>query len=216
MENSDMEYSNSGVVGITGGIGTGKSTVAKLIAGMGYPMISTDELAKDVMKNDKNVIKALKATFGDSVYRADGTPDSDVLASLIFGGDEESDKNMLLLNSIVHPPVIEILSEKVADLEDDEAELIFVECALIFESGIEEDFDFIITVDAPEDAVVERVTKRSGLAPEQVKARIAAQMPNKEKIAVSDFVIDNKGTLDELKKSVEMVVEVVKSLAGMD
>lgn len=211
-----MEYFESAVVGITGGIGTGKSTVAQIIAEMGYPMISTDAIAKEIMLSDKKVISEIKSAFGNEAYNEDSTPNTKFISDAVFGSSADADARLLVLNSIVHPPVIERLSDIVAALEDEGKEIIFVESALIFESGIEEDFDFIITVDAPEDAVVARVSGRSGLTREQVLARISGQMPNKEKIAVSDFVIDNKGTIDELRTSTEMIVEVVKSLAGLD
>lgn len=211
-----MEYFESAVVGITGGIGTGKSTVARIVADMGYPMISTDDIAKEIMSTDKKVIDAIKSAFGSEAYNEDLTPNARFISEAVFGNSSDADARLLVLNSIVHPPVIERLSDMVAALEDEGKEIIFVESALIFESGIEEDFDFIITVDAPEEAVIERVASRSGLGREQILARIAGQMPNKEKIAVSDFVIDNKGTIDELRTSTEMIVEVVKSLAGLD
>ncbi len=204
------------VIAITGGIGTGKSTVSEMIAAKGLRVISSDNAAKELMVTDGELKKRIMAAFGDNFYLPDGTPDKELIASTVFGDSEESAKSLAKLNSIVHPRVIEQMIETVERYEKEGDRLIFVESALTYEAGLEEGFDYIIVVDAPEDVCIERVMKRSGLTVERVKQQINAQMPQSEKVAHADFVIDNSGGLEKLSQSVDFIVTILESMVPED
>lgn len=200
------------VVAITGGIGTGKTTIAGIIADMGYPVISSDKEAKELMVKDAGIREKLIKEFGEDFYSPDGNVNNSFVPQLVFGQDEESLRRLGLLNSIVHPAVIENMINTVGMLEEKGEKLIFVESALTYEAGLEDGFDYIVVADAPEDVCIERVKARSGLSGEQIRQRMASQMPQKEKVSHADFVIDNSGSYDRLKQAVEFAMIVLKNV----
>lgn len=200
------------VVAITGGIGTGKTTVSELIAAMGYPVISSDNAAKELMVKDLSIREKLVAEFGREFYLPDGEVNKSYVAQLVFGDDEKSADNLAKLNSIVHPVVIDNMIQSVEKHELQGEKIIFVESALTFEAGLDDGFDFIIVVDAPEDICIERVQKRSGLNEKQIRQRMNTQLPQQDKVNNSDFVIDNGSTPEKLKQSVEFVIMVLKNI----
>ncbi len=207
-----IPMNSSVVVAITGGIGTGKSTVAGLIESMGYPVISSDNEAKLLMVRDAGIREKLIKEFGPDFYSPGGEVNGSYVSGLVFGPDKESCKRLDKLNSIVHPAVIENMIKSVEMLEENGEKLIFVESALTFEAGLEDGFDYIVVIDAPEDICIDRVKTRSGLTEEQIRQRMASQIPQKEKVNNADFVIDNSGTPDKLKQAVDFAMMVLKSV----
>ncbi len=205
MENSSI------VVGITGGIGSGKSTVADLIIGMGHVVIQTDDRAKEIMAENEQLRSKLIDTFGAEVYTAGGGLNRKFLADTVFGGLPRHDEALEKLNAIVHPFVIDDMIAQSEEYASNGEELIFIESALIFEAGLQDGFDYVIVVDAPEEACIERAVRR-GMAREQVEKRIAKQIPLGIKKSHADFVIDNSGPAENLRASVEFVVNVLKGL----
>ncbi|MFH1052120.1 MAG: dephospho-CoA kinase [bacterium] len=201
------------VCAITGGIGCGKTAVANIIKEMGYKVISSDENAKEIIATDRNVKKKLIDTFGKDLYNETGLIDKDLLSSIVFGNTEEHEKALLKLNSIVHPVVIAKMIDEVEEYEKKGEKLIFVESALTFEAQIEEGFDYIIVVDAKEDIAIDRIKKRSNMKEEDIRYRMKQQLSQELKIQHSDFVIENNGSLDDLKKSVEIIVNILSQLA---
>lgn len=209
MENSEQI---SNVVGITGGIGTGKSTVSKMIENMGFPIINTDNLAKEIISKDTIVRRKLVNLFGEGIFTEDGQFNSKMIADIVFEGSPASVEKMLQLNSIVHPPVIQAMIDGVEELEAKGEKLIFIESALIFEAELDDGFDYIIVVDAPEEVVVERLTQNNKLTETDVIQRINSQMPQSEKIEFADFVIDNSKSPEDLEKSVNFIMDILKAL----
>lgn len=199
------------IIGITGGIGTGKSEVAKIISDAGFTVLSSDERAKNIMVHDKKVIASLKKQFGNDIYSDDGSVNKEKMSGLIFNSPEAGE-NISKINSIVHPAVIQDMIDRIEDLLESGEEIIFSESALIFEAGIEEGYDYIIVVDAPEELRIERVKKRSGLSGAQIRARMAMQISQEEKKRLGDFTIVNSGTLDDLKKAVDFVLSLIPTL----
>lgn len=200
------------VVAITGGIGTGKSAVAAIIKEMGFPVISSDTVAKELMVKDEEIRTKLIKEFSDNIYLPDDMVNKELVSLLVFGDDEKSAQNLAKMNSIVHPKVIEHMINSVEELDKKGEKLIFVESALTFEAGLEDGFDYIVVVDAPEDTCIERVSSRSGLSGQQVRQRMNTQIPQQEKVGSADFVIDNSGTPEKLRQSVEFVMMILKTL----
>ena len=214
MEKESEKLSNSVVVGITGGIGTGKSGVAKFITGLGYKVIKTDDRAKELMKTDDGLIKELKVRFGEQVYLADGSINSAHLSSLVFGESEVHIKNLETLNSIVHPHAIDDMISQVEQYENAGEKLIFVESALIYEAGLEDGFDYVIVVYAPKDIVISRLKKSGKLTEAQIEQRMNSQISQDDKVQWADFVIDNSGSVEDLRKSVEFIINILKNLGS--
>jgi dephospho-CoA kinase len=175
-------------VGITGGIGSGKTTVCKIFELLGIPVYYADERAKWLMVNDKNLIKKLKKAFGEKVYFKNGTLNRKYLANLIFNDKEKLDT----INSIVHPAVFSD-SEK-WHLEQKNVPFTLKEAALFFENRSYTQMDKMITVTAPKTLRIKRVMERDKIDEAAVKARMDKQLPESEKVKLSDFVINNDGT----------------------
>lgn len=170
-------------LGITGGIGSGKTSVCRVFNVLGIPAFSTDEVARKIMDSDPEIIEKIKNIAGNNIYSSEGL-DRTELARLIF-----NDINLLnKINGVVHPVVFEhfLLWEKSTS-----APYVIMEAAILFESGASELVDRILTVVAPVEERIERILRRNSLSREQVVDRIKNQMSDEEKIKLSDYVISN-------------------------
>jgi dephospho-CoA kinase len=174
-------------VGITGGIGSGKTTVCRLLERFGIPVYYADDRAKWLMHYQENVKKALVAAFGTKIYDKEGLLNRPYLAQLVFNDKRQLD----ILNGIVHPAVKEDGIRWQAEQERLGAAYTVKEAALLFETGSAAELDKIVVVTAPEAVRIARVLKREDTTEAQVKARIAQQMPQEEKVKRADFVIHN-------------------------
>lgn len=172
------------IIGVTGGIGSGKSTVSKVFKELGIPVYDADTEAKFLINNSDVIKKEFKSIFGDDIYIDDNQIDRKRLSKLIFNDKSLLDK----VNSIVHPAVRSHFKAWAASQKTD---LVIKEAAILFESGTYKDVDIVITVTAPEDERIERVCKRDNVSKEQVRKRIANQISDEEKIKKSDFIIKN-------------------------
>lgn len=207
MNNSDISLSI--VVGITGGIGTGKSSVANILTEMQFKVIDTDQLANDLMLNNKKLKNKIITEFGEKAF--DGNQlNKEFLSAMVF--DENNANNLDKLNSIVHPFVIDDMYDKAAAYANEGEKLIFIESALIFEAGLEDGFDYIVVVDASKRLCIERVKSRTGLSSVEIEKRMNRQIPQEQKIANADFIIDNSSDINQLKSSVKFIIEVLKAL----
>lgn len=170
-------------IGITGGIGSGKTFICKLFEALGIPVYNADEEAKRLMNTDIRIKEKLIAQFGEATYK-DGLLDRAFLADMVF-----SDKDKLeLLNSIVHPIVIQEAKDWA---ERQTTRYSLKEAALLFESGSYKELDYTILVTAPMDMRIQRVIERDGATEQQVRERINKQLSDEEKLQLADFVIVN-------------------------
>jgi len=187
-------------IGVTGGIGSGKSEVCKIISTFDVPCISADLIARRLTDSDPEIKRKIIARFGHSSYAAStGMLNRAVVASLVFDNRE----NLLALDAIVHPPVLEAVGEEAEALEKKQhMGYIIVEAALMFESGLNERLDYVLTVAAEEALRIDRVRRRSNLTEEQIRSRMQNQIPADEAIELSDFVLHNNGSLDDLRAKV--------------
>ena len=171
-------------IGITGGIGVGKSLVTKIFKILAVPTYDADKEAKDIMVRSEAVRAALLKTFGSEVYFEDGTLNRTWLSSRVFKDEAELQK----LNAIVHPAVIKAAEDWAAAQS---APYSLKEAALLFESGSYRSLDYCILVSSPEELRIQRVMQRDQVDEEEVRRRMSKQMPEKEKEALADFIIYN-------------------------
>lgn len=175
-------------VGITGGIGSGKTTVCKIFELLGIPVYYADERAKLLMTENEEVVKAVKNAFGAATYAADGTLNRGYLANIVF----KDAKQLERLNNIVHPAVH--LDGNQWHEAQKNVPFTLKEAALFFENGSYKFMDKMICVAAPEALRIQRVIDRDQTTEAAVKARIDKQLPEKQKVERSDYVIDNDGS----------------------
>lgn len=174
-------------IGITGGIGSGKTTVCRLFETLGVPVYYADERAKWLMVNDEALIVGIKALFGEAAYQPDGSLNRAYIAERAFHNEPLLEQ----LNGLVHPAVGR--DSLVWFSEHQQSPYVLKEAALLFESGSYRQLDAIIVVAAPEELRIERVMRRDGVSREAVLARIRRQWPQEEKIHLADYVIHNDG-----------------------
>ena len=192
------------VVGLTGGIGSGKSTILKCFKSFGIPVYIADDEAKKLMNRSKVIQRKLIKLFGEKAY-ADGVLNRPYLASQIF-----NDKTLLSkMNAVVHPKVALHFKRW---LKKQNAEYVIKEVAIIFENNLQDQYDYIITVVADEDLRMQRVMKRDNVSQEKVKAIIKNQWSDAEKIAKSDFVIVNDDLNVAKKQALDIHNKLLKIL----
>lgn len=202
-------YDDVVIIGITGGIGSGKSTIANWIKEKGYQVVSSDTLAKELMQTNPELKSVLINAFGAAIYLEDGKLNKSLLSDMIFS---PTNSQVLKINKIVHPFVIDEIVKRLEIYAEEGNRLIFVESALMFESGMAEGYDYIITVYTNEENVIERVGERSGLSKEKIRTIMKSQLNPIEKKKLADFVIDNNGTLKDLRDTFETIFPVIQIL----
>lgn len=188
------------VIGLTGGIGSGKTTIANYFAEMGIPVYIADNASRAVMQLG-HIIKEVKNVFGETVFE-DGILNRAKLAEIVFNDKEKLAK----LNAIIHPAVKKDF--EVWLLQHKKYEYVIYETAILFESGRYKECDFIITVTAPEETRIDRVLKRDNTTRSQVLSRMQMQWKDEDRISKSNFVINNVN----LKIAKEEVVKILKIL----
>lgn len=190
-------------IGITGGIGTGKSFVSKIFKSMGVPFYDADKAAKDIMTNSDIVRRGLMDAFGSETYCEDGALNRKWLADKVFKDPEK----LQVLNGIVHPVVIQ---NAVDWAEKQRGAYSLKEAALLYESGSYQSLDYTILVEAPLELRIERVIKRDQVSEEEVLDRMSRQMSEEEKKGYADFIVVN----DEITPLLPQVLAIHHKLLG--
>lgn len=185
-------------VGITGGIGSGKTTVCKMFEALGIPVYYADDRAKYLMQHEHHLIDEIKKNFGNEVYQ-DGVLNRHLLAQKVFGNKSRLD----VLNSLVHPAVFHDTENWMEEQKQLKHPFALKEAALLVETGSYKHLDKLIVVTAPLDTRMQRVSKRDQVGIEEVLQRVRHQLPEEEKIKLADFVITNDGDMAHLQKQVE-------------
>lgn len=193
-------------IGLTGGVGCGVSVVANYIKGRGVPVISGDK-AGHLALADLNIREKLNDRFGNEILDKNGSIDRTKLGSIVFS-DHKALKD---LNRIIHPTLLEILKSQVEDAERTNPAVV-VDAALIYEWNMSDYFDIIIVVAAPTNTRIARAMQRNGLSRNQVNQRISAQMSLHEKSIMADFIIYNDGTLEELYRKTDQIINKIPTL----
>lgn len=196
-------------IGLTGGIGSGKSTVSSILGELGAPVIDADKVGHAIYEPGGPAYNDVIATFGRNVLGPDGTIDRKKLGPIVFADAAALQR----LNSIVHPKMFARMREMVEDLRaTGQRNPIVIEAAILIEANWQSLFDQIWLVTASKDRVVERIERDRGLKPEQTEARIRAQLPDEERRRHSTLVISNDGTIAELHDKVAELWRAVLAL----
>ena len=192
-------------VGLTGGIGSGKSTVSKILISKGFSVYNSDNRAKWLMNNNDNLKSNIISIFGNKAY-IKGSLNRKYLSAKVFNDSLK----LKALNNLVHPLVA--IDFKNWLLHQKSKDFVFKEAAILIESGAYKEMDKIIVVSCPENIRLERVLKRDGNSPELVKKRMQNQISETEKINHADFVVKNNGSESDLVLEVEFVISELKNL----
>ena len=187
-------------IGLTGGIGVGKTYVSKIFQKMGIPIFNADEQAKKCMVDDANLKEAVQLAFGENMYLK-GVLQKDALAKIVFNNTEA----LAELNALVHP----IVKQKFEDwcyLQS--TSMVIKEAAILFESDAHVGLDAVVCVSAPEKLRISRVQKRDGNSVEQIQSRMSKQMPQTEKEELADFIIVN----DQVQLLLPQVLAIIKEM----
>jgi dephospho-CoA kinase len=191
------------LVGLTGGIATGKSTVARMFGVRGAAVIDADQMVRELQKPGSAVYEAIVDAFGPRILGCDGTIDRKSLGDLVFH-DEQLRRR---LESIVHPVLINAVEQRVAELRTQGVAVCVVELPLLMEAEAERRFDYVVVVTAPEEVQIARLMADRGLTREDALARIASQIPLGEKERRGDFVIETTGALQQTERRVQEIYE---------
>ena len=191
------------VVGLTGPIGSGKSSVAKIFADNGYKVIDADKIAREIVEKNSPVLALLSQVFGDDVIDDDGTLNRRLLAQKAFS----SKKGTELLNSITHPAIVSLVKKRIEDYKTQGFDKIVYDAPLLFESKTDVLCDKIVSVVAPKEVRIARVKARDNMPLAEIQKRIKAQHELSYYTEKSDYVIYNDSTLSDLQSKVINVVE---------
>ncbi len=187
-------------IGLTGGIATGKSTVAKLLTERGAILIDLDKIAREVVEPGQPALRAIAERFGQAVLRPDGSLDRKKLGSIVFSDSAERKA----LEEITHPAIRAVMKERMSRSETEEPDrLVVVDVPLLYESKLESYFDRVMVVYLPREKQLSRLIERDGLSREEAEKRLAAQMDIEEKKVRADVLIDNGGTPEETSLQIE-------------
>lgn len=189
------------MIGLTGGIASGKSTVARILRELGAPVIDADVLARQVVEPGQPAYEDIVREFGRDVLGADGTIDRKRLGAVVFADAAKRAR----LNAITHPRIGQAAAAETARHAAAGAAVVIYEAALLVENQLHRMLDGLIVVSAPEAAQVARVLARDGLDEAAARARLAAQLPLADKLKVATHVVDNSGTLAETRAQVERI-----------
>ena len=188
------------LVGLTGGIGSGKSTVARLLEKRGAVVFDADLLAREAVEPGTPGHAAVIERFGADVLAPGGELDREALASIVFA-DPSARRD---LEEIVHPEVRRLFAESSEAYRDTDRVVVF-SAPLLVETGMHTAFEILVVVSATVATQIERLMRQRGMSESSIRARIVAQAPLEDKAAVADFLVDNEGTLDELESQVDRV-----------
>lgn len=198
------------VIGLTGGIASGKSTFAALLRKRGVPVVDADALARAVVAPGSPAIARVVEAFGPGALRSDGSLDRAFLAARVFSDEAERRR----LEAITHPAVRRAMLAEVEDLAARGHDLVFYDVPLLYEAGLSEALDSVVVVFTPRTVQMERLRRRDGLPEEQALGRLSAQLPIDEKAARADFVVDNQGPEEALSNKADRLLSDLRQGLG--
>jgi dephospho-CoA kinase len=199
-------------IGVTGGIGSGKTAVCDIFARLGVPMLHSDEIAKELSNSNQGIRKKLITFLGPEAYLSDGTLNRQFIASKIFSNKELQRK----VEAVIHPQVEKERERRIRELIQQGYRFLIIEAALIYEAGLDKKLDIVVVVNAEETTRVTRVRKRDAVPEENIYARINAQCDVKKKLEKADYVIHNNSTLEELESKVRFLYTIFNQLVNED
>ena len=204
-----QEENNSLLLGVTGGIATGKTTVVRMLEELGAPVIDFDLLAREVAEPGEPALKDIVGYFGEEILLKDGSLDREKLSGIVF---QEEEKRRIL-ESFTHPRIYEASERQVKKIiEKDPNAIIQLDIPLLFEQNLQHMVHKVLVVYIPREKQIARLIEREGMSREEAVDRLKAQLPIDEKLGRADFVINNEKTLEETKKQVEGLWKILKKM----
>ncbi|MBI1912871.1 MAG: dephospho-CoA kinase [Deltaproteobacteria bacterium] len=195
------------IIGLTGGIASGKSLVSGELKKLGAHIIDADIIAREIVEPGSPAYDDIVREFGAGILNEDSTIDRKALGKIVFADKEKLHK----LNRITHPRIIEKINGKIKELNDNHKDpVIIVDIALLIEVGLHKDMTKVMVVYSDEKTQIERLRKRDNLSEEEAQQRLKAQMPMAEKLGYADYVIDNTGTAEQTKERVKQLYSELK------
>lgn len=195
-------------IGLTGGIGSGKTTVADLLRSHGLPIIDADLIARDIVKPGQPALAELAQAFGHDILNEDGSLNRSLLATRAFVDAEHIE----LLNSITHPRIQAETARRFAVAESAGEKAVVYDMPLLVDNGLHEAMDLVVVVDVDAETRVARLVAWRGLTEEDARRRLDAQISDEERLAAADVVIDNNGNLESLDRQVADLIERIRGL----
>jgi len=203
------------IIGLTGGIGSGKSTVSNYLTEKGYHVLDADQIAREIVLPGSEMLIRLTAAFGDEIINEDGTLNRKKLAAIVFS-DPEKKKT---LDGLMHTEILELIHERILRYRE-KAEtvaakgdpgkkyrVIFIDAPLLFETGLDKNVSEVWVIDADDETRIKRIMERDGLEREEILSRINSQMPRDEKNRRADVILDNTGDQESLYRQIDMLLE---------
>ncbi|MCF4007040.1 dephospho-CoA kinase [Corynebacterium uropygiale] len=197
-------------IGLTGGIGSGKSTVSALLRERGLTVIDADQIARDIVEPDQPAFAELVAHFGEGIIGDDGHLNRPELARLAFAAPEET----AVLNQITHPRITEETARRFAEAAARGERAVVYDMPLLIENGHDKDMDLVVVVEVDRAERIRRLVQTRGLAEEDVRRRMAAQASDGERRAAADVVIDNNGAIADLEPAIDALLERIDQYAS--
>lgn len=194
------------VIGLTGGIGSGKSTVSQFLAELGAVIVDADRVGHEAFKPDTDVWREVVAAFGRQILTPNGDVDREKLGETVFANPE----SLLRLNQITHPRIYEMVKARLEEYRRQGVSVVVLEAPLLIETGWSSLVDEVWVTVAPEPTVLRRLKERAGLSEQQSLARIRAQLPSEERVKHADVVINNDCSLNELKAKVRELWQALR------
>ena len=186
----------SKILGLTGGIACGKSTISAYLKEFGLPVIDADECSRAVVEKGSIGLEKLTEIFGNKILENDGTLNRKALGQIVFSDSEQ----LSLLNSVMEPLIREEISRRLN--QENDADLVVLDAPLLIEQHYDKICDFIMTIDVPKKIQLERLIERDNLSEDEAKSRIESQLSSRERNGFSDVVIDSSGTVEQTRKQV--------------
>lgn len=205
-----MKANRPYLLGLTGGIASGKSHVSRKLRELGWPVVDADSISRELTGENGPALPAIRRLFGGSVFRPDGTLDRAALAALVFADGSK----LRALNDLLHPMIFEEIDRRLEALES--APLVVLEVPLLYETGADKSCDEVWTVSVPYAEQLRRLMRRNGLSEQEAAMRIASQMSNREKDLLADRVIDASGPYPETEAQIMAYLSDLKRRLNLD
>jgi dephospho-CoA kinase len=197
------------IIGLTGGVGSGKSTIARILESRGAVVVDADAIGRQMLQPGRKALQEVRSRFGDQVIAADGSLNRAALAQIVFSDLVARSE----LEAITHPEILAEIARRIDEI--DPSKIVIIEAPLLYEARerVEKALrldGLIVVASRPEDQI-DRLVRGRGMSPEDVQARISAQASLKEKVGVADYVIDNYGTLEALEAEVDILWNQIRA-----
>lgn len=191
------------IIGLTGGIGSGKSTVSNYLSQKGYPIIDADKIAKKIVEPNSVILFELARCFGEEILNQDGSLNRKVLADITFFNKVQKEK----LDNIMLKEIVRIILKQIDSYNKKGENLVFIDAPLLFETGLDKKSDETWVVDASDEIRIQRVIKRDNTTWKDVKARVINQMSREEKNKKASYVLNNSTTQEELYRQIDKILK---------